>query len=163
MMKNISNIYNTCELKTITKKIREINKKNGWNVWKLSEFYDNKYKFGTTISLIHSEASEALEWYRQLGKTGYIVNGKIMSENELLGQLLGLIDPQFGDFSSWFKNLSKIESDEHIIKEIKEEMADIIIRVLNWWSMFEDDPMDTILNKLEKNKKRGFRHGNKIL
>ncbi len=120
------------DLKKLAIKIRKINTDNGWNVWQLNDFIDNKYKFGFVIALIHSEVSEALEWYRTPK----------------------LIHPIT-------KEILKELTSEETLDEIKEEMADIIIRVLDWWSTYDDDPMDKINKKLEKNKNRGFRHGGK--
>lgn len=110
-------------LKELAIDIRRINIANKWKVWQQYDFVNEPYKFGTVIALIHSEASEALEWYREMDKIDY--------------------------------------SSTELLENIKEEMADIIIRVLDWWSAYDDDPLTTILAKLEKNKERGERHGNK--
>lgn len=97
------------------KEIIEINTANGWNVTVPSD-WDNKYKIGAVLALIHSEASEALEAVRHDDKESFT-----------------------------------------------EEMADVIIRVLDCVSGLGMDIEQAIHDKLQKNRTRGFRHGGKAL
>lgn len=46
-------------------------------------------------------------------------------------------------------------------ENFKEELADVIIRVLDCSGGLEIDITDSILNKLEKNRNRGYKHGGK--
>jgi NTP pyrophosphatase (non-canonical NTP hydrolase) len=67
--------------------------------------------------------------------------------------VLGLIHSEVSEALEAFRNHDKIN--------FKEEMADIIIRVLDCTTGLEIDIDKAITAKLAKNKKRGFRHGNK--
>lgn len=148
------------QLKELADEIREINIANGWKVWQPGDFKNEPYKFGTVVALIHSEQSEALEWYRQMGKTGHILHDKILTAKAIKK----LMDPKgvYGE-EGFCDEYPKIESNEDILNKIKEEMADTIIRVLDWWSAYDDDPLETIKAKLAKNRTRGYRHDGKLV
>ena len=101
-------------LEELSKKIRDINLINGWNVVQEKDWED-VYKIPAILALIHSEVSEALEAFR---------NGDIVN--------------------------------------FREELADTLIRVLDLSGGIKDMNMDKeVENKLETNKKRGYKHGNK--
>ena len=93
--------------------IRDVNRANGWNVTQATEWLD-RYKIPAVLALIHSEASEALEAFRN-------------------------------------------DEQEHF----KEELIDILIRVLDLAWAFDFDLDAAILAKIDKNRHRGFHHGGK--
>jgi NTP pyrophosphatase (non-canonical NTP hydrolase) len=115
----------------LTKDIHESAIKNGW--------YDHPRTFGELISLIHSEASEALEEYR---------NGNKPNE-------------------SYYNELATVTDDNnnvlHKLEGIPSELADIIIRVLDMCGFYGIDIEKTIEEKRYYNQFRGYRHGNKVL
>src|SRR5215470_14298314 len=90
-----------------------INRDNGWNVTRPSDWQDT-YKIPGILALIHSEVSEALEAFRADDKINF-----------------------------------------------EEELADIVIRVLDCASGLGFDLDRAIREKLSKNRERGFRHGGK--
>jgi len=100
-------------LQELGNEIRKINQANGWNITAKSDWND-VYKIPAIIALIHSEASEALEAFR---------------------------------------------NDD--TENFKEEMADILIRVLDCIIAFDVDFDVTVCLKLEKNRNRAYRHGGK--
>ena len=100
-------------LADLASQIREINRQNGWNVFR-SEEWEDTYKVPAILALIHSEVSEALEAFRRRD-----------------------------------------------IDNFREEMADIVIRVLDCAGALDPDFDRTVNDKLEKNKNRGYRHGGK--
>lgn len=51
-------------LSNLADEIREINKNNGWNITKPDDWFDT-YKVPAILALITSEASEALEGFRE--------------------------------------------------------------------------------------------------
>lgn len=101
--------------------ILRINEANGWEIsdpgaWEGLVASGGKYKLPAIIALIHSEASEALEAYRNRD-----------------------------------------------MENFKEEMADIVIRVLDCMAGLEMDIVGPIIAKLKKNRTRGERHGGKLV
>ena len=89
-------------------------------------FWDPAPSFGDTLSLIHSELSEALEAYRDGEPMCHTVNGK----------------PE----------------------GIAVEMADAIIRLLDWFGKHPELDLEAILRtKHEYNQSRPYRHGGKKL
>lgn len=108
-------------LNELAKEIVQINKSNGWKVmtpedWGNSEDPLHPYKIPTSLALIGSEVSEALEAFRKTDKENF-----------------------------------------------REELADTMIRVLDLCGGLGIDIETEILNKMEKNRNRGFKHGGKIV
>lgn len=102
-------------------------------------WWDEPRTFGEIVALCHSELSEALEELRTNRPMMYFVetNGFVVT-----------------DMSE-----RKYEKPEGIAVE----MADCIIRILDWAGK-EGLDMDAIIReKMEYNKERPYRHGGKVL
>ena len=95
--------------------IRQVNADNGWKVTTFEDWH-TPYKIPAVLALIHSEASEALEAFRNRD-----------------------------------------------LDNFREEMADIVIRVLDCVAAFDTDFHRTICDKIEYNRTRGHRHGGKVV
>ena len=99
----------------LTSRIKSINTRNGWR--------DEKVSKGELIALIHSEASELLE---------FTIQPSLSSDH---------IDTSGED----------------------EELADIIIRSLDYADRYGIDISKAIELKLDYNETRGYKHGGKII
>lgn len=100
-------------LNALAAEINTINRANGWKVVTPEE-WDDDYKLGTILALIHSEVSEALEAIRHRDRDNF-----------------------------------------------EEELADVLIRVLDVAGGLGIDIDAVVRAKLERNKGRGHRHGGK--
>lgn len=104
-------------------------------------WWDKELSFGEVIALIHSEASEALEDYR---------NGR--GTNEV-----------------WFENKElKTRLHDPITPNCKpcgipSELADIVIRVMDACGHYGIDLEQAITEKMAYNATRPQRHGGKVL
>ena len=104
-------------------------------------FYDNKKNIGEMLCLIHSEVSEALEADR---KKQYCKMDK-PQENVLMGWTSDI------DFQHDYKDKVKGSSEE--------EMADIVIRVLDMCAFKNIDLDLHVKAKMRYNSSRQFMHG----
>ena len=94
--------------------IVEINRANGWNVMTPEGWDESPYRVPAVIALIHSEASEALEAFREGER-----------------------------------------------QHFAEELADVLIRVLDLATGLGIDMDAEVAAKLNKHRTRGHRHGGK--
>lgn len=114
-------------LADLAKQITTINRANGW--------FDTERIFGDEIALIHSEATEAYEEYR---------NGHSPGERYYSGP-----------FADQQDRTGKPEG-------IPSELADIIIRVLDVCERYGIPIDEVVAEKLAFNATRGYRHGGKV-
>jgi NTP pyrophosphatase (non-canonical NTP hydrolase) len=107
-------------------------------VWKIAEekgWHDKEISFGEFIALCHSELSEALEIYR--------ISGDNVIHN------IDYSDP--GNFD--------------VVKPtgIPIELADVIMRILDYCETKGVNMETALERKGNYNKKRDYRHGNKVI
>lgn len=123
-------------LNDLSKAIHENAVAHGW--------YDEPRTFGDVIALCHSELSEALEEHR---------NKKPMLYAEDFHQIEGRyrVEPSYPGFE-------KLKPEG-----IAVEMADCLIRILDWAGANGVDMDAIVQRKHEYNKSRPYRHGNKAL
>lgn len=121
-------------------------------------WHDKPRSFAEVIALIHSEASEALEAYRESKPDPLEAYPKdqpqvTMSEQNPLTSLR-----QGQEKLLQYPYRAFIESNKRIL----EELADVCIRVFDAAEEFQlGDLEDAILEKMEKNRHRPHRHGGK--
>jgi NTP pyrophosphatase (non-canonical NTP hydrolase) len=125
----------------ITKDIHENAIAHGW--------WDEERTFGDIIALCHSELSEALEEYRCKRPAFYYVCE--MEQDD--GSIIPCVRTDHGDDN--FKG----EKPEGTAVEL----ADCIIRILDYCGKEKIDIEHIIEVKNEYNKTRPYRHGNKVL
>ena len=107
-------------------------------------FWTPPYSFGEIIALCHSELSEALESYRN---------------NEPLAFVKGTFD---GNESQRLE--TDINKWEHQKPEgMAVEMADCIIRILDWCAANNVDIEALLIAKHQYNTRREYKHGGKLL
>ena len=122
-------------LNKLSKEIHQNARDKGW--------YDDERSFGDVCSLIHSEVSEAFEEYRngkEVGETYY----KCDMNNNNCG---GVCDTC---------TLKKPEG-------VPSELADVIIRVLDYCGAEEIDIDEIVRIKMKFNSTRSYKHGGKKL
>lgn len=127
-------------IKELTADIHQNAKDHGW--------WDENRSFGDIIALCHSELSESLEEYRR--KKPMIYFRVDAYENAAIGDCV-----EETDLTLW-NGAQKLEG-------IATEMADCIIRILDWAGKEEIDMESIIEMKHQYNKTRSYRHGNKTL
>lgn len=165
--------------------ILEINRANGWNVTTPEQFDDrfeagDDYRLPAYLARVHYRLSEALEAYRGGDERAYRAAKRYAKNliDDLCGDTCG--SDAFGVPSDWPapKNvklpaiLALVHSEvseayeafaSRDLKGFAEEMADVVIRVLDCTAGLGIDLGPAILAKLEKNRARGFRHGGKVV
>lgn len=112
------------------KKIHGINKKNG--------FYEDEKNIGEMLALIHSEVSEALEADRR----------KDIAPITIKSTLFELSD---SDFKSCFR--------KDVKNSFEDELADIMIRVMDLAAFKSIDLEAHIKAKVRYNSLREYKHG----
>lgn len=134
-------------LQELAQRVYEVNVANGW--------FEDDRRFAEDIALLHSEVSEALEAYRDWGVEDhtqaardkdirFIINsnpGMSSDDIERVNDTLGPLKPQ----------------------GVGSELADVLVRLLDTCLRYDIDLLAEFERKLEFNKTRGFKHGNKKL
>ena len=103
-------------------------------------WWDEERSFGEIIALCHSELSEALEEYRSNRPFEYVND---FENDEMITNPNGF--------------------DGRKPEGMAVEMADCIIRILDWCGKEGVDIDGVIHRKMEYNKTRPYRHGGKVL
>lgn len=99
-------------------------------------WWDKERSEGELIALMHSELSEALEWLRK---------------NDLA-------QAAFGEAP-----ITVLSDHIPCFLGIEEEMADVIIRIFDFCGFYDLQIGEALLDKMEFNLKRPYRHGNKTM
>lgn len=108
-------------------------------------FWDPEPSFGEIIALCHSELSEALEAYREREPLAYVYGEDEDGTPRL-----------YTDMADW----DKLDEPEGIAVE----MADCVIRILDWFGGHPKLDLEKILLAKHKyNQRRPYRHGDKTL
>lgn len=128
-------------IKDLTADIHQNAKDHGW--------WDEERSFGDIISLCHSELSEALEEFRNGKPSSYFI-----VDTSTFPQYENCYKDET-DLSKWDGN-KKLEGTAI-------EMADCIIRILDWAGKEGINMEKLIEMKHQYNKSRPYRHGNKRL
>lgn len=124
-------------IRNFTKAVHENAVEHGW--------WDKHPSFGETIALCHSELSEALEEYRNDMPMMYVMQETSTGARHM--------EP---DMSKW--------TPEDKPEGVAVEMADCLIRILDWFGNHPELDVEAILAlKHAFNKSRPYRHGNKRL
>ncbi len=135
----------TSDMYKMMKKIREVNEKNGWDLFNEEIDWEDTDKLPAKLALIHSEVSEGLEAFR---------GGKVFQEVGIRHYDLNVEGVKLG----YMREMTEQEKQENF----REEMADVVIRVLDLMGGFPDcDFVMEIWDKINKNAKRGYKHGGK--
>lgn len=134
----------------VQKEIFETAEKSGW--------HERDRELPEALALIHSEVSEALEAYR---------DGMEETSNQYRYKVDDVIvDPAYEDGEYVYMTLPIMEDQEGnpILGKpegVASELADVIIRVLDYSEQKGIDTIRVMLQKMEYNKTRGYRHGGK--
>lgn len=128
-------------IKQMTKEIHENADAKGW--------WETERSFGEIIALCHSELSEALEEYRNQKPPVYVVRDTSAY-------------PQIENYYQDITEIDDFRADEKP-EGTAVELADCIIRILDYCGKTEIDIEKIIKLKHEYNKTRPYRHGGKKL
>jgi len=124
-------------------------------------WWENPKSFGEIIALIHSEASEALEQYRDGRKpTETYYSGKVVNDDIIT------IHAETKNKTAMFFAPSKYVSHHIFIDKpegIPSELADVVIRVMDICGYYGIDLEAAIKEKMDYNKTRPLMHGGKAI
>lgn len=129
----------------IMEAIREVNKKNGWDLFNEEIDWEDTHKLPAILALIHSEVSEGLEAFR---------GGKVFQEVGIRHSDIHVNGVELG----YMREMTEQEKQDNF----REEMADVVIRVLDIMGGFPNCDFEMeIWDKINKNALRGHKHGGK--
>lgn len=134
----------------------ECAKSKGW--------HDKPASFGDRIALIHSEASEALEAFRELDNDSYDAIRQPVYRNTETGNLtrdrVRYVPRAYAcdDFITG-DNEEVLNKPEGVVSEL----ADIVIRVADLCGLYGIDLETALEDKMAFNRTRTYRHGGKQL
>lgn len=150
----------TKSLAQMQQQVREVNEANGW--------FDSDRTFGEDIALLHSEASEMLEAYREHGTEepprevrdgAWTATGIPQTVRYLMDEIDANPHERFD------KGDEVLLAQYGVVKPegIGSEAADILIRLLDTCERWKIDLDHEFERKIAFNATRGHRHGGKRL
>lgn len=108
-------------------------------------WWDKPPSFGETVVMCHAELSEAVEEYRD-------------------GMPMAYVEDSSGDqFGSWIPEENPEKWGDKKPEGVAVEMADCLIRLLDWFGANGLDVETIVARKCAYNETRTYRHGNKAL
>lgn len=132
-------------LNELAKEAHQIAVDHGW--------WSPEPSFGDLVSLMHSELSEALEEYRE-GRP-MVWNACMTSDDDTPCTKEGCGD--------WYNGKCELTCLSPKPEGIAVELADCIIRILDWAGKEGVDMESIIKEKMAYNRTRPYRHGGKLL
>jgi len=146
-------------LAQMQQQVREVNEANGW--------FDSLRTFGEDIALLHSEASEMLEAFREHGTDepprGVTSDGNPYVWPDHVQALAHAIDE---DPFATFEQVDEVLLAQHGVckpEGVGSEAADVLIRLLDTCERYGIDLDHEFERKIAFNATRGHRHGGKRL
>ena len=131
-----------------SKEIHSVAVAHGW--------WEKEPSFGEIVALCHSELSEALEEHRNCRPMQYVVCG--FTENDPCTK-----DCSHPNCTHALNGICIINANGDKPEGIAVEMADCLIRILDWCGYEGIDIEAIVALKNEYNKTRPYRHGGKVL
>lgn len=135
----------------LAKEVHQNAVEHGW--------WDEPRTFGEIVALCHSELSEALEEFRA-GRP--MVWKECFAKDPVDSDTVWCGAPETQECYSLLKD-KECEYRGEKPEGIAVEMADCIIRILDWAGKEKIDMDAIIRQKMEYNKTRPYRHGGKVL
>lgn len=147
-------------LAQMQQQVREVNEANGW--------FDSDRTFGEDIALLHSEASEMLEAYRENGteEPPRSVREEAWGRNGVPETVRYLMDAVDANPHERFDKGDEVLLAQYgVVKPegVGSEAADVLIRLLDTCERYGIDLDYEFERKIAFNATRGHRHGNKRL
>lgn len=126
----------------------ETSKEKGW--------HDRPATFGDRIALCHSELSEALEAFREMDNDAHDSIRTPIYRSCVTGYLVRDAFSTVEFFNDVLQKPNKPEG-------VSSELADVVIRIADLCGLYGIDLEKALREKMDYNKTRPYRHGNKRL
>jgi len=135
----------------LQKKIYHVAKDHGW--------HDRENTVPEIVALLHTEISELMEEYRKGHNPKYVYYSGKSKERHVSGFNDGYHDLIYTASRPCVIGLIAVDKPEGIASEL----ADIFIRVLDAAEMWGIDLEPHVIEKINYNETRPYKHGNKII
>lgn len=141
--------------------------KMAYNVCDSTGWHDNPFNFEARIDNIHSEAREAFDAYRKHGqdmrKTWYSVTRRHQDFPQVMETTILESDSPEVLYKTReaynFVNTGKFPDRPAKPEGVPSELADIIIWIMDACELMDVDLEEAIIQKLNYNRSRDYRHG----